>query len=341
MNEEYTAAPEVYDRRKLNALYREIPLKDNTFRTLRKYFSAMANLYGIIPIGKAYEIISSQSPKLVTKEEFLAFVKIARHECDYYSILRMDEVYIDGKADTPFEWELIDTDLFYVGDDENDLYNLTKENQQGKPYYVPGKQELLRYADTTYWEKTPEAYELRDYLSGRTDMNVSICAVAFMEIVEGVRYFKPHAGDAWSEIDSLGIEFSGEKDLQNFITIYEDFCNNSRMQCNRGHTPREMSAMMSPKSRGFQSLTLGPNIRNGIATGEIDPKKLFQDVLTMEMPSEELRMDLLRQIAELGNACSAQSSKDASDNAPQSVSRNDPCPCGSGKKYKKCCGMKH
>ena len=23
----------------------------------------------------------------------------------------------------------------------------------------------------------------------------------------------------------------------------------------------------------------------------------------------------------------------------QKVGRNDPCPCGSGKKYKKCCGM--
>ncbi|WP_269082983.1 SEC-C metal-binding domain-containing protein [Sporosarcina globispora] len=22
------------------------------------------------------------------------------------------------------------------------------------------------------------------------------------------------------------------------------------------------------------------------------------------------------------------------------ISRNDPCPCGSGKKYKKCCGSK-
>ena len=30
--------PEVYDRRRLNALYREIPLKDNTSRLLRKYF---------------------------------------------------------------------------------------------------------------------------------------------------------------------------------------------------------------------------------------------------------------------------------------------------------------
>ncbi|HET6427651.1 MAG TPA: SEC-C metal-binding domain-containing protein [Phycisphaerae bacterium] len=26
--------------------------------------------------------------------------------------------------------------------------------------------------------------------------------------------------------------------------------------------------------------------------------------------------------------------------ADQTVGRNDPCPCGSGKKYKKCCGAK-
>ena len=26
-------------------------------------------------------------------------------------------------------------------------------------------------------------------------------------------------------------------------------------------------------------------------------------------------------------------------NAGKKVGRNDPCPCGSGKKYKKCCGM--
>ncbi len=24
--------------------------------------------------------------------------------------------------------------------------------------------------------------------------------------------------------------------------------------------------------------------------------------------------------------------------SPRTVGRNDPCPCGSGKKYKKCCG---
>ena len=38
----YIDIPETYSRRKLNAMYREIPLKDTTSRLLRKYFNAMA-----------------------------------------------------------------------------------------------------------------------------------------------------------------------------------------------------------------------------------------------------------------------------------------------------------
>lgn len=74
----YIPMPEIYGRRKLNALYREIPLKDATSRLLRKYFNAAANLYGIIPLHKLYGIIASQNKSLVTREEFLAFAEIAR-----------------------------------------------------------------------------------------------------------------------------------------------------------------------------------------------------------------------------------------------------------------------
>ena len=92
----YIPMPEIYGRRKLNALYREIPLKDATSRLLRKYFNAAANLYGIIPLHKLYGIIASQNKSLVTREEFLAFAEIARHECEDYYILGKSELYYDG-----------------------------------------------------------------------------------------------------------------------------------------------------------------------------------------------------------------------------------------------------
>ena len=89
---EQWALPEQYTRRELNALYREIPLKDSTFRTLRKYLLAMANLYGIISLGKAWDVLHKLSPTLVTKEEFFAFAEIARHEEEIaYRIVGADE----------------------------------------------------------------------------------------------------------------------------------------------------------------------------------------------------------------------------------------------------------
>ncbi len=46
--ENFILFPEIYTRKQLNDLYRDIPMKATTSRTLRKYFNAMANLYGII-----------------------------------------------------------------------------------------------------------------------------------------------------------------------------------------------------------------------------------------------------------------------------------------------------
>lgn len=72
----YIPMPEEYGRRKLNALYREIPLKDATSRLLRKYFNAAANLYGIIPLRKLYGIIASQNKSLVTEKSSLPLPKL-------------------------------------------------------------------------------------------------------------------------------------------------------------------------------------------------------------------------------------------------------------------------
>ena len=99
MSEDFNYIPfsETYDRRKLNSLYREIPLKDTESRLLRKYFNAASNLYGIIPLGKLYEIISSQSRHPVSEDVFRAFSEIAKHESEGYCILGDVELYTDGR----------------------------------------------------------------------------------------------------------------------------------------------------------------------------------------------------------------------------------------------------
>ena len=73
----YIDFPEPYKRRELNSKYREIPLKDTASRQLRKYFNAMANLYGIIPLRKAYEIISSHISWVLTNSMWMGNSKMS------------------------------------------------------------------------------------------------------------------------------------------------------------------------------------------------------------------------------------------------------------------------
>ena len=325
--EQYIELPEEYTRRELNARYREIPLKDTTSRLLRKYFNAMANLYGIIPLHKAKEIIFSLSPKLVTEEEFLAFAEIARHECEDYYILGDNELYSDVRHTKPLDREIISAVLLA---ESIDCVIEIKRNQQGKPYYVPDKNHLLEYVDPCYCEDTPEMRKLRAFLKGNCDMSDEREAVVFEELLRGARLAAIQLADVFEYLDNLGIRLKSQRDVERFTALYNAFHNTTRMPCNRGYTPDEMMRVMPPKE-GFKSLSLGPNIKKYLQTGEMDIEDFRKQILTMDLPSEAMRFDLLKQLADIKTS------------APQpekqkKVGRNDPCPCGCGKKYKRCCG---
>lgn len=321
----YVVIPETYTRRNLNTLYREIPLKDTVSRTMRKYFNAMANLYGVIPLKKAYEIISEQSPSLVSEDEFLAFAEIAKHECEDYYILGEEDIYTDGRAGTPYEREIVDVTLFGA---DIDLYIQTKQSQQGKPYFVPEKKQLLLYDDAFYCEATPEVTELRTFLSEQFKLGETQEAAVFQEILYGSRYLNAEFAQVMKRLYDMGLEFEDDDTVQRFISLHQAFHNTTRMQCNRGFTPDELFSMQPPENRMPKSISLGPNIRTAIANGTMDVADLRKSILNAELPNEELRFSLLRELSEI--------EKDYA--LKKKVGRNELCPCGSGKKYKKCCG---
>ena len=325
--EQYIEFPEEYTRRELNARYREIPLKDTTSRLLRKYFNAMANLYGIIPLRKAKEIVFSLSPKLVTEDEFLAFAEIARHECEDYYILGGDELYTDVRHTKPLDREIIDVTL--IGESV-DLFMETKRSQQDKPYYVPDKKHLLEYADPFYSEDTPEKLKLRAFLKERCSLSDEREAVVFEELLYGARSLAMQTADVLNHLEKLGVQLKSQRDAERFIALYSAFHNTTRMPCNRGYTPDELMQMTPPEER-FKSVSLGPNIRKSLQTGEMDIEDFRKQILTMELPSEAMRFDLLKQLADIKPPV-------AQPEKQKKVGRNDPCPCGSGKKYKRCCG---
>lgn len=321
----YTALPEIYPRRELNALYREIPLKDTTSRLLRKYFNAMANLYGIIPLRKAYEIISTQCRRPVSEEEFLAFSEIARHECEEYCLLGANELYPGRKETAPMDREIIDITLI---DEDLRAYQETRQRQSGKPYYVPRQAQLLAFDDPFYCKPTPAANALSQFMEHRLRLEHDHTAALMAELVYAVRCLDAGISEVMTRLNNLGVRFRHRRDAERFCTLYQEFHNHMRMQCNRGYTPEELLSMQPPEARVPQSLSLGPNIREAFGDGTIDAEELREGILDIPFPNEDLRQSLLGKISASGGQ-PVRSIK---------VGRNAPCPCGSGKKYKKCCG---
>lgn len=315
--------PEIYGRQKLNSLYRAIPLKDTTFRLLRKYFCAMKHLYKIIPLSKAKEIILSQNPGLVTDEEFLAFCEVARHENEGYYILSEDEVYIDGRAGGPLDRELIDRILIDCDEEDDENYYVKlKAQQSAKPYYIPGKKEFLEYSDMCYVEASPEKSALAKFLTEsfgfEDEMLKNMIALISLTDVNDMN-------DVISIFEDFEIKVS-EAQCKTFIPLYVDFMNNLRIPENRGYTPLELKSI-TPSSEELPNITVGDNMKRLIEKGEISPEELRRELIEADDLPDATRFGMLKQLSEI-----APVEKD------RKVGRNELCPCGSGKKYKKCCG---
>ena len=122
-----------------------------------------------------------------------------------------------------------------------------------------------------------------------------------------------------------------EKEMAEFLRLYTNLQNHTRMPCNRVYTPTELHDLLSQDSYAEPSISFGENIQRQLRDGSLDLNELKTDIISADIPDESLRQSMLEQL-------------DGITNEPRvpvrhtNVGRNEPCPCGSGKKYKKCCG---
>ena len=90
-----------------------------------------------------------------------------------------------------------------------------------------------------------------------------------------------------------------------------------------------------------ESFNLFSELINDIKFNTIKTLHIIQ--FQMESPQEEAeriaqQMELQRKVDEAARELNLSSSGDIDAVSSKKIARNDPCPCGSGKKYKQCCG---
>ena len=217
--------------------------------------------------------------------------------------------------------------------------------------YIPGsKEELLRYADPDYQEPIDAEHELRGFLLKRwrrcfepyaQNNNISPDAAADIFILKLHRLFSDFGrteeldqeeayNKAFDLAESYGITFTDSDDRERFSEYVEDIEYSVRLWGNHGHTTEElMDSFLDPEPEDNHILT---------ATNRAEAEFLDRNREAFERMG--YRVDLDTDAETIRTFSMPQGLKGEVRVSSQKIYPNDPCPCGSGKKYKKCCGRK-
>lgn len=323
--EEFIELPKRYTRKELDRLYRAVPLRNQCVLLLRRYFAAMANLYGVIPLRRAKSILFSYEPDLVTEEEFWAFAEIARHEARDFYLLADDELYSGMRKKRSPEQRKIVASVCLMGEDIGAL----EELQKGKPYFCPEKEELFKYAEPLYYEPSAEAEEMLSFLRDCCGGDEDRVEYIFEFFIYMIRHEDKGIEGVYEFLELNGIVFQSDKELNSFLQAYNGLHNATRMPCNHGFTPREMSNILRKNTSVEPTVSFGETLKKMLASGEIEVEDVRRQLLSVDLPNEAIRLGFLKELDALTHSPGGKR---------ETVGRSDPCPCGSGKKYKHCHG---
>ena len=188
---------------------------------------------------------------------------------------------------------------------ENAEFEEQLRQRRGKPFYIPEQEELLKYKDELYFEESKEyramiGYMAKNFFDGDEYMAQMLC-----EDVQGVCQFGFTVQSALDVFNNRGVGFESKEQVNEVMQLVMNLANSTRIWENNGHTPAEIfEKYEKPHLRPLpkEPFDFKGNGGSGLAD---DQKNSRSNVLSFPSGSK--------------------------------IGRNDSCPCGSGKKYKKCC----
>ncbi len=167
-------------------------------------------------------------------------------------------------------------------------------------YYVPSKKEIRYYAQYPFNQHSPTYKKMKRLVSKLTE-DVEIA----LEFIEASIQLGEQISDILDEIQELDlIFFESDEQLFEFAELHTKLHNNARLWENGGYTPNELFNQLADSSFDIPE---NPQIPDNIIP-----------LANYQRPADNK-----------GNTQPA-----------KKIGRNDPCPCGSGKKYKRCCWNK-
>lgn len=209
-----------------------------------------------------------------------------------------------------------------------DRYKDLLDIQAGKDFYIPNAQEVLDYARNLYLSQEPAYQNFREFLQHEIGMTYEEADEEALEIWDKIQFNVDFSDIVQYLIDVCG-DLLDDTKIEEMIQLLQELNNNTRMQIHRGHTPNEMMRKGMEEDRLSQKPIVVP--------GSTEAANLLKSA------SEELKevgvcVDFDSNAVIVPNNSSQNNVFGQVDNSFKKIYPNDPCPCGSGKKFKKCCG---
>lgn len=191
------------------------------------YIQAMINLYGIIHRDKVVEIINMQNDYQITLEDLKSIEDDER--------IRSIETYIGIKGEYFVNGVILVLEKF----DE------VMKHKIGKPYYIPEKEELLKYADSAYFEENQQFEAVLKFLRKKFWRKSKADELAIeIKMYCSSANSMANIGTLFEERD---LKIKSEKEVGELMGLIMGLANHTRVWENNGFTPNEMEEIRSNK----------------------------------------------------------------------------------------------
>lgn len=305
-------------------------IDDEAFRTeqykkgwMMKCVQFFANYYGIAPVEIIYELYKLRVKDTI--DEMIHMLWGMPIDIVESCIFPMDSLGLqDWTKDDPI---YSSKGLFiHIPILEKEEFSYLLGQQMDKKFYIPSAQQIEEICRNGYEASSLAYKKLETFFIKKMDMPyehaVSWCLQVWANSYEGEA-----PADVINQMSEEDIVFKSEKQMNEFLGLLMDAHNNTRMKENRGHKPNELAR--KEFAGGMPTIVPGSSRAAAMLReaspylGEMGLSVDFEgnaDTITTAMYPNGLG----------GNAVRVE----------KKIYPNDPCPCGSGKKYKKCCGRK-
>jgi hypothetical protein len=280
--------------------------------------------YGIVPIEVIYEIY--QQKIKCSMDTLIGMLGEMPMDMIESCIFPMDKLRMrDWPKASPLYSEnglLVHIPLF----DSNKLGCLLRQ-QMDKDFFIPSVNLIDEICRSGYEVSSPAYKKIESFLMqklGQTyEQAVTWCMQIWANSYEG-----NSPTDVINHMTEAKINFNGEKQMRDFVRLLMNAHNSTRLKENRGHKPDELRK---------NTFTGGmPTIVPASTNAATMLKKAAPQLQAMGIPVDiDGGADTI-QTTVFPNGLNGDMVK-----KEKKIYPNDPCPCGSGKKYKKCCGKKN